>query len=117
MSNDQATGVSARRLVRLANRVGIVPRLLVCSLLAILLAVAAGQTWTLRSVEANGLQRVQESLRISMAMLRHELEPLGTAWSTTSDGQLRSRRRASRIAKMAIRSRDFWTLAFARVTS
>ncbi len=74
--------------VRLADRVGIVPRLLICALLAILVAVAAVQLWTLRSVEANGLQRAQQSLGISMAMLRHELAPLGTAWSATPDGLL-----------------------------
>src|SRR5690349_19344903 len=76
------------RDLRLSDRVGIVPRLLVCSLLAILLAVAASQAWTLRSVEANGLQQAQDELRVSMAMLRHELAPLGSAWSTSPDGQL-----------------------------
>ena len=67
---------------------GIVPRLLVCSLLAILLAVAASQAWTLRWVAANGLQQAQDSLTISMAMLRHELEPLGSVWSVSADGQM-----------------------------
>ncbi len=71
-----------------ADRIGIVPRLLVCSLLAILLAVAASQAWTLRSVAANGLQQAQDSLTISMAMLRHELEPLGSVWSVSADGQM-----------------------------
>jgi methyl-accepting chemotaxis protein len=73
--------------VRLVDRIGIVPRLLVCSLLAILVAVAAVQLWTLRSVEENELQQSQDELGISMAMLRHELAPLGSTWSTTPDGQ------------------------------
>jgi methyl-accepting chemotaxis protein len=74
--------------IRLADRVGIITRLLIGSLLAMLIAVASVQVWTLRAVEENGLQRVQESLNGSMAMLKHELAPLGTAWSTTAEGQL-----------------------------
>jgi methyl-accepting chemotaxis protein len=70
--------------IRLADRVGIITRLLIGSLLAMLIAVASVQVWTLRAVEENGLQRVQESLNGSMAMLKHELAPLGTAWSTTA---------------------------------
>jgi methyl-accepting chemotaxis protein len=73
---------------RWTDQVGIITRLLVGSLLAMLLAVACVQYWTLRSVEVNGLRRAQESLDHSMAMLKHELVPLGAAWSTTSDGQL-----------------------------
>jgi methyl-accepting chemotaxis protein len=82
------TETSTLARVRLTDRVGIVPRLLICSIAAILGAVACVQLWTLRSVEANGLQRAQESLGISMAMLRHELAPLGAVWTTTTDGQL-----------------------------
>jgi methyl-accepting chemotaxis protein len=78
----------ARDRPRFVDRIGIVPRLLVSSLLAILLAVAAGQVWTLRSVAAYGLRQAQESLNVSMAMLRHELEPLGSAWSVTADNQM-----------------------------
>jgi len=73
---------------RLADQIGIVPRLLVCSLLAILVAVTSVLFWTLRSVEENGLLRAQQALGISMAILRHELAPYGAEWSTTADGQL-----------------------------
>jgi methyl-accepting chemotaxis protein len=82
-----ATGTSPR--LRWCDRVGIVTRLLVGSLLALLVAVASVQFWTLRAVEQNGLQRAQESLNASMAMLKHELAPLGAAWDMTPDGQLR----------------------------
>ena len=74
--------------VRLVDRVGIVVRLLAGSLLALLIAVASVQFWTLRAVEANGIQRAQDSLGTSMAMLRHELAPLGGTWSAMADGQL-----------------------------
>ena len=74
--------------VQWADRVGIITRLLVGSLLAMLVAVACVQYWTLGLVEANGLQREQELLDRSMALLKHELVPLGAAWSTASDGQL-----------------------------
>jgi methyl-accepting chemotaxis protein len=73
---------------RLVDRIGIVTRLLVGALLAMLLAVASVQFWTLRSIEENGLQRAQDSLNGSMAALKHDLAPLGTTWSTTADGQL-----------------------------
>src|ERR1051326_3370157 len=73
---------------RLADRVGIIARLLAGSLLALLIAVASVQFWTLRAVEANGIQRAQASLETSMAMLRHELAPLGAVWSKTADGKL-----------------------------
>jgi methyl-accepting chemotaxis protein len=74
--------------VRLVDRVGIITRLLVGSLLALLTAVAAVQFWTLRAVEENGLRQAQESLAVSMAMLKLELAPLGAVWNKTADGQL-----------------------------
>jgi methyl-accepting chemotaxis protein len=73
---------------RLVDRIGIITRLLVGSLVAMLIAVACVEFWTLRAVEANGLQQTQESLGASMTMLKHELAPLGTTWSTTPDGKL-----------------------------
>jgi methyl-accepting chemotaxis protein len=83
-------GTEASKLerVRLVDRIGIVPRLLVCSLLAILIAIATVQVWTLRSIETHGLQRSQEALAVSMAMLKHELAPFGATWSTTADAHL-----------------------------
>ena len=66
MDDSIAANATAQR-VQFADRVGIITRLLVGSLLAMLVAVACVQFWTLRSVEANGLQRAQESLDRSMA--------------------------------------------------
>jgi hypothetical protein len=74
--------------VRLADRIGIVPRLLIGSLLALVLAVVCVEFWTLRAVQESGLQRAEDLLGSSMAMLKHELAPLGAAWTTAADGQL-----------------------------
>ena len=87
MDRTDTTGASPAP-IRLADRIGIVPRLLACAVLAMLLAVVSVQLWTLRSVEANGLQRAQQSLRIAMAVLQQNLAPYGSTWSTTPDGQL-----------------------------
>jgi len=73
---------------RLTDRIGIVPRLLIGALGALVVTVVAVQSWTLWAVNQNGLERAQRSLAISMAMLKHELSPLGSAWSSTADGQL-----------------------------
>jgi len=73
---------------RLADRIGIIGRLLTATLVALLIAVAAVQVWTLRAVEANGLQREQDALKASMALLHHDLAPFGSVWSATADGQL-----------------------------
>ncbi|HLJ06341.1 MAG TPA: cache domain-containing protein [Acetobacteraceae bacterium] len=74
--------------IRLRDRLGLVSRLLLSSLLAMLLAVAAVQWLTLRSVQENGLAQAKASLAVSMAMLRHEVAPLGNTWKATSDGAL-----------------------------
>ncbi len=78
----------AAQPVRWADRIGIITRLLVGSLLAMLVAVACVQYWTLGLVETNGLQREQALIDRSVALLKHELVPLGAAWSTAPDGQL-----------------------------
>jgi methyl-accepting chemotaxis protein len=78
----------ATRRTLLADRFGIVPRLLVCSLLAIMVTVAAVETWTLRLVDANGIQRAQDALQQSMSLLRLQLSPLGSQWTATADGKL-----------------------------
>ena len=57
---------------RLTDRIGIIARLLSGTLLTLLIAVASGQFWTLRAVDANGMQRAQASLDIAIAMLRHD---------------------------------------------
>ena len=74
--------------IRLRDRLGLVSRLLLSSLLAMLLAVAAVQWLTLQSVQENGLAQAKASLAVSMAMLRHELAPLGNTWRATGDGAL-----------------------------
>jgi methyl-accepting chemotaxis protein len=73
---------------RLTDRIGIVPRLLIGALGALVATVVAVQCWTLWAVNENGLERAQKSLASSMAMLKHELAPLGSVWSSTADGQL-----------------------------
>jgi hypothetical protein len=73
---------------RFGDRVGLIPRLLFCSLLAILSTTAHVQVMTLRSVRENGLRQAEESLGISMSVLRHELAMLGTSWSTTAASEL-----------------------------
>jgi len=73
---------------RFNDRVGIIPRLLVCSLLAMLLAIVSVEVLTLRSVRQNGLEQARQALDVSMAVLRHELQPVGNKWSVTTDGRL-----------------------------
>ena len=73
---------------RVTDRVGIVPRLLACSLLAVVLAVAAVQILTTRSVAESGRRRETERLKVAMAVLLHEVGPRGANWSLTADGQL-----------------------------
>ena len=81
---EAAAPVHSRR----SDRIGITARLLTCALLSVVLAVAAVQLWTLRSVEKNGMEQAQRSLHASMRMLRHEIAPFGTRWSVTADGTL-----------------------------
>jgi methyl-accepting chemotaxis protein len=73
---------------RLIDRIGIVPRLLICSLLAVLLTAISVELWTLRLVNANGVQRTQDSLQQSAALLKLQLAPLGEQWSTDTNGNL-----------------------------
>jgi methyl-accepting chemotaxis protein len=73
---------------RLIDRIGIVPRLLICSLLAVLLTAISVELWTLRLVNADGIQRTQDSLRQSAALLKLQLAPLGAQWSIGTNGNL-----------------------------
>ncbi|TPG53113.1 HAMP domain-containing protein [Roseomonas nepalensis] len=70
------------------RRIGIVPRLLVASLLAVAVAVVAVQAWTLRVAREAGLEASQKSLGINLAVLHRELSLLGTEWRLTGDGTL-----------------------------
>ena len=78
------------QLVKLRTRlrnVGLVPRLLVASLLAIVVAVGAVQGWTLRSFEQAEMAAAQTALEINLSVLKGELRQLGTGWRL-QDGQL-----------------------------
>jgi methyl-accepting chemotaxis protein len=70
------------------DRIGIVPRLLICSLLAVLLTAVSVELWTLCLVNANSLQRTQDSLQQSNALLKLQLAPFGRQWSTDTNGNL-----------------------------
>lgn len=70
-----------------AEKIGIIPRLLVASLLAIVVAVVAVQAWTLRNVREAQMQSAQEALATNFAVLRDALRPLGTEWRL-QDGHL-----------------------------
>ncbi len=71
---------------RLADRIGIVPRLLMLSLAALVLAVVLVQGWTLRAVQDGATQQAQTALDASLALLHLRLAPLGTGWADAADG-------------------------------
>lgn len=73
---------------RRAGRIGIVPRLLIASLLAVVLAVIAVQAWTLRVVQDEQSHSVQRTLRTNLAVLHDKLQSIGTEWRLGEDGQL-----------------------------
>ena len=50
------------------------------SLLAVVLAVALVQAWTLRTVNESMLQRAQAELDASLRLLQQRLAPFGTEW-------------------------------------
>ena len=70
-----------------AEKIGIIPRLLVASLLAIVVAVVAVQAWTLRNVRDAQMQSAQEALATNFAVLQDALRPLGSEWRL-QDGRL-----------------------------
>jgi methyl-accepting chemotaxis protein len=72
----------------MADRIGIVARLLASSLLAMIVALAAVEVWTLRAVEKEEMARAQASLAVNMAALKHDLARLGDTWSIADDGRL-----------------------------
>jgi len=73
-------------LRRVADRVGIVPRLMLSALLAVVLTVTLVQAWTLRTVEDNLLEQAQGQLDASLRLLHQRLAPLGTAWALGPQG-------------------------------
>lgn len=69
------------------GRVGIVSQLLTTSLLSVMIAVAVVQTWTLHTVEQVQLRTAQQALDTNLAVLKRELNLLGTEWQI-ADGRL-----------------------------
>lgn len=78
----------ARNIRSRARRVGIVTRLLVSSLLAVVVAVAAVQAWTLHTAYEAQVQAAQKALQTNFAMLQSELEAIGTVWRLDEGGKL-----------------------------
>ena len=68
--------------------VGIIPRLLIVSLLAVMTAVAVVQAWTLHVVEQAEYRAAQAQLDTNFGMLKTELRHWGTDWRLGDDGQL-----------------------------
>ena len=79
---------SLRQARDFTRRIGIVPRLLVSSLLAVVVAVVAVQAWTLRVAYDAQMQAAQSALQTNLAVLRNELSGLGSDWRLTADGKL-----------------------------
>ena len=75
-------------VTRLSDRIGIIWRLLVPATVAVVIAVAAVEIWTIRSVAHNEEARVERELSHSMDYLKARLRPLGEAWSFDRDGRL-----------------------------
>jgi methyl-accepting chemotaxis protein len=67
---------------------GIVPRLLTGSVLAVVIAVAVVQAWTLHVVSQSETQSAQRQLDVSIDVLRQELLHRGTDWRMGADGRL-----------------------------
>ena len=75
-------------LIARLSRTGIVTQILVATLLAIAVAVAGVQFWTLYIVSESEMQAAQQSLGTNMAVLKQELGRVGTDWSLGDDGRL-----------------------------
>jgi methyl-accepting chemotaxis protein len=75
------------RLRRIGARIGIVPRLVAATLLAVGAAIAAIQLIEIRAYEQRALERAQDSLAVNLGLLRETLRPLGTEWAL-QDGRL-----------------------------
>ncbi len=69
-------------------RVGIVPRLLMASLLSVVAAVAVVQFSTLHVVRQSQDQTAQAELDLNLAVLKAELRHRGQDWALTGNGQL-----------------------------
>jgi methyl-accepting chemotaxis protein len=77
--------IGFRRQIR---QLGIVPRLLVVSLLATVVTVATVQKWTLHVVTQSQDVAAQAQLNINLSVLQHVLGQHGADWSLDADGRL-----------------------------
>ena len=68
--------------------IGIVPSLLMASLLAVVSAVVIVQFSTLRSIILSEEHAAQERLDVNLGMLKHELLGRGSDWRLGTDGRL-----------------------------
>jgi methyl-accepting chemotaxis protein len=78
--------MTAGSLRTVADRVGVVPRLLALSLAGVVLAVALLLALTLPRMRATGLAQAQAALEGSLALLHQRLEPLGHDWAIGPEG-------------------------------
>ena len=74
--------------IALRDRVGIVPRLLIASLLAVTIAVVVVQGWTLHVFQDISLQLGLARLDTSMSVMKRELQSGGNNWRVAEDGGL-----------------------------
>ena len=80
-----STSIASRTLW---DRIGILWRLLVPATLAVVVAVAAVETWSVDSLVRSEDARVGHDLEHSLEYLKARLTPLGGTWSVDSDGAL-----------------------------
>ncbi len=76
------------RVRRAAHGIGIVPRLLITSVVAVIVAVVVVQSVTLHVVQQAGDRSAQADLDMNLRSLKAELAHRGTSWSLDKDGQL-----------------------------
>ncbi len=70
------------------GQVGIVPRLLMASLSAVIVAVIAVQAWTLHIVDRQEIGTAQHALDINLALLKHTLGATDATWQAGPSGSL-----------------------------
>ncbi len=78
----------SRLFVWTRTRFGIVPRLLIASSLAVVIAATAVQAWTLHIVEQSEYGSAQARLDVSLGVLTQEFRNLGTDWRLAGDSRL-----------------------------
>ncbi len=78
----------SRLFVRKLIRFGIVPRLLIASSLAVVIAATVVQAWTLHIVSQSEYDSAQARLDVSIGVLTQEFRNLGSDWRLAGDGRL-----------------------------